>query len=139
MKEYAPSKGKLITIKSPTFSFSDVGYIRKSDTGIEVELFSVGQLVERFIIENDICSRQGCLSKEAFNQHYLHVDYPSDFMNHLFRGEPVFNGAGLHKSPEGFKQLIDTSEYNIIYKVTQKSVYFKDKKNSILIKIREIE
>jgi hypothetical protein len=139
VKEYAPSKGKLITIKSNALKFSDVGYVRPSKSGVEVELFSAGQLVEQFRIEDDICTREGCLSRKAFNRRYLHVNYPEEIIGEIFRGEPIFNRAGFEKTATGFKQVVAADEYNIIYKVSQDSIYFKDITNSILIKIREIE
>lgn len=139
IKEYAPSKGKLITIKSDVLRFSDVGYIRKSKSGVEVELYSAGQLVERFVMEEKICTQEGCLSRAEFNKHYLHVNYPDDIIKQIFRGDVIFEKRGFEKTSTGFKQIIDTQEYNIVYKISHNSIYFRDKKNSILIKIREIE
>ena len=139
VKQYAPSKGKLITIKSNALRFSDVGYIRKSKSGVEVELFSTGQLVERFVIETEVCTKEGCLSPEEFNRRYLHVSYPEDTIKQIFRGERIFNRSGFEKTVEGFKQVITADAYNIIYKVSRNSIYFRDKKNAILIKIREIK
>ncbi len=139
VKEYAPAKSMLVTFKSDAFRFNDMGYIRKSKHGVEVELFSTGQLVERFVIETNVCSKQGCLSKDIFNSKYLHVNYDENIIANIFRGEPIFNEEGLEKTADGFKQVIKANTYNIIYKVNQNSIYFKDKKNSILIKIREIK
>ncbi len=139
IKEYAPSKGKLVTIKSDALRFSDVGYIRKSRSGVEVELYSAGQLVERFVMEEKICTQEGCLNTAEFNKRYLHVNYPDDIIKHIFRGEIIFKKRGFEKTPMGFKQVIQAKEYNIVYKISHNSIYFKDKKNSILIKIREIK
>ncbi len=138
LKEYAPSEGKLITLKMPDFRFNDVGYVRYSDSGVEVELFSAGQLVEKFVIEENICTQDGCMEPKNFYRNYLHVNYPNATLRHIFRGEPIFQKQGLQKTAEGFKQLIDTDEYNIVYKVTSHSISFKDTRNRVMITIREI-
>ncbi len=138
LKEYAPAEGKHITLKMPDLRFNDVGYVRYSDTGVEVELFSTGQLVEKFVIEENICTRGGCMEWETFYRDYLHVNYPKATLRQVFRGEPIFKKQNLQQTADGFKQLIDTDEYNIVYKVTQHSIYFKDTHNGVMIKIREI-
>jgi len=138
-KEYAPSKGKIITIKTDTLRFNDLGYVRLGEHGVEVALFSAGQVVETFTIEENICIRKGCLSTEAFYATYLHVNYPKETLKHIFRGEPIFNKRNLEQDSGGFKQYIQTAEYNIVYKVENGTIYFKDSKHNVFIKIREIE
>jgi hypothetical protein len=139
VKEYAPARSMLITFKSKELRFNDMGYVKESDTGVVVELFSTGQLVERFVLEEDVCTQKGCLGYGAFNREFLHVNYPDEILKHIFRGEPIFNGEGIIKTDGGFKQSIKATSYNVIYKVHHNSIYFKDKINKILIKLREIE
>ena len=139
LKTYVPSEGKHITLKTKYLRFNDLGYIRRSDTGVEVELFSAGHLVEKFVIEVNICTMQGCLRSDTFYKEYLHVNYPQATLKHIFRGEPIFQKRGLVRTSNGFKQVIHTDEYNIVYKVSQKSIYFKDFMHGILINIREIQ
>ncbi len=136
---YTPSDGKLITVKTDSLRFHDIGYIRRSNSGVEVELFSAGQLVEKFVIEKQICTRQGCLDSSDFYRKFLHVNYPKETLKHVFRGEPIFNKRDLEQSATGFKQVIQTDEYNIVYKVNGENIYFKDRANAVLIKIREFE
>ncbi|MEA2111807.1 MAG: hypothetical protein U9P71_07145 [Campylobacterota bacterium] len=139
VKEYAPATSVLVTFKSDAFRFSDMGYIRKSSRGVEVELFSAGNLVQNFQLEDDVCTKKGCLNYDAFNQEYLHSNYPNEVLKNIFRGEPIFNKKGLQKTDDGFKQSIKAKTYNVIYKISNNSIYFKDKINGILIKIREVQ
>jgi len=139
LKTYAPSEGKLITFKTDRLRFNDLGYIRRSDTGVEVALFSAGQPVETFTIEDNICTLKGCLSNYDFYEHYLHVNYPKETLKQIFRGEPIFQHAGLQNTSGGFKQVIHTDEYNIVYKVSPGQIYFKDAAHGVLIKIREMK
>ena len=88
--------------------------------------------------EDDICVGSLCNTKHGFNQSYLVGSYPDDFIENILQKKPIFNGRGLTKTSKGFVQKIICEKYGIKYQVTNKSIYFKDKKNNILIKLKEI-
>jgi hypothetical protein len=46
--------------------------------------------------------------------------------------------VNLNRYNNGFSQFIKDDNVNIIYKVDHKRIYFKDKKNGILIKIKKL-
>lgn len=69
------------------------------------------------------------MSKDGFNSKYLHSSYPSELLQNIILSKEIYNGENSVKTEMGFKQQIKNEVVDIKYVVTQKSVYFKDKKN----------
>jgi len=138
VKEYQQTKTKIVIIKSPKLKFTDVGYLRNSDDAVELELFSAGVAIEKITINHLICVSAGCMSKQGFNQDYLNSVYPSDILQNILLAKPIYNAIGIVKIDDGFEQHIEDANVNIKYKVTKNITYFKDRKNHIIIKIKDI-
>lgn len=138
-KHYVQNKGAIVTIKTPTFKFSDLGYIRQSGEEIELELFVSGQVIDKFEIDTLICTSRGCMRKSTFNENYLSPYYPDTILKDILERKPIYNGENLEKTSSGFVQNIVTKEVNIKYSVTTQMIRFKDSKNGILIKIKNIK
>jgi len=137
VKQYAKSETIIVTLKTKPLKFSDQAYLRHDNESVELELFSAGVAVEKFNIENKICVNAGCISKEGFNEKYLSRYYEEDILKEVLLGKAIFKGKNLVKKDDGFEQRIQKfGKYDIIYKVKQKSVYFKDRWNHLLIKIK---
>jgi len=138
IKNYEKTATKIITIKTKKFRFCDIGYLRNSRDAIELELFMAGQVVKRLEINHLICvSDEGCITKQSFNAEYLSANYPASILQNILLGKAIFDGKNLQKTSFGFTQHILTQDVNIIYRVTQKEIYFKDRKNHILFKIKD--
>lgn len=135
---YQHTQTKLIIIKSPLIKFADVGYIRNSDKSISLELFTAGQRVEEITINHLICVSQGCMSKSGFNEEYLSAEYPDDILQNILLARPIFSGENMVKTADGFEQKIDAQKIQITYRVSANVTYFKDRKNNIILKIKDI-
>jgi len=139
IKNYEHTNSKLFIIKSPKIKFADIGYIRNSDKAIELELFLAGQAVEKITINHIICTSQGCMSKSGFNEDYLYKSYPTDIMQNILLGREIYKGKDKVRTRDGFEQQIKSQKVNIIYKVTSSQISFKDRKNRIIFKIKDIK
>ena len=140
IKNYEQTTTKIVTIKTKKFRFSDIGYLRHSGDALQLELFMAGTVVKRIEINHLICvSDEGCISKQQFNEEYLSSDYPPNILQNILLGKRIFDGENLQKSSFGFKQHIFTRSVNISYRVDKKEIYFKDRKNHILFKIKELK
>ena len=130
-----------ITIKSKNMRYSDIGYIKKfGNNSIELEIYSAGNPLLRLVINKKICTKSGCISKERFNELYLSKNYPKDLFKNILQGESIFNGKNLIKNRQGFEQKIyNKNSFDIIYRVSKDEIYFKDRLNNILIKIKNIK
>jgi len=137
IKNYEQTKTKIIIIKSPKLRFADIGYVRNSDTSIELELFTAGKVVEKITINHLICTTEGCMSKHGFNKDYLSASYPDDILQSIILGRKIYDGKDLIKTEDGFEQRIKTRHVDIIYKVNPHAIYFKDKKNRIILKFKD--
>jgi len=138
MKRYEHTQSKIVTIKTKNLKFSDIGYIRNSSDAVELELFEAGNLAFKVSIDNFICTNDGCMSKSSFNEEYLSEYYPQDILQNIILGKPVFDAKNVSRNDDGFEQNILTQEVDIHYQVDANGIYFKDKKNNILIKIKEL-
>ncbi len=139
VKNYEHTQTKIIIIKSPKIKFADIGYIRNSDKAIELELFLAGQPIEKITVNHLICTSEGCMSKSGFNEEYLNRAYPDEIMQNILLGAEIYNGMNKIKTEDGFEQSVKTDRVNIIYRVNQKQIYFKDRKNSIIFKVKDIK
>jgi len=139
IKNYEHTSAKIVTIKSPKIKFSDIGYIRHTKDAIELELFIAGHVYKRIHINHLICIDEGCMSKNGFNEEYLSKAYPADFMQNIILGRKIYEGKNSLKKNDGFEQVIKNSDVDIKYSVNSHQIYFKDSKNHILIKIKDIK
>ena len=129
----------IITIKSKSLKFSDIGYIKKYEDMVSLEIYSAGVAVLRLKIGNNVCTDEGCISKKSFNERFLNKNYPKELLKNVILGKPIFNSKNLIKKDDGFEQHIFKVDcYDIIYIVKRDKIYFKDRLNKILIKIRGV-
>lgn len=139
VKNYESTQSKLITIKTPKLKFSDLGYVRNTQDAVELELFMAGKSAFLVAFDRDVCTHEGCMSRAAFNQNFLSAAYPDRLLQNVILGKPIYDAVALHKTTDGFIQKLANHAVNITYRVTSKEIYFRDAKNRILIKIKEIE
>jgi len=136
-KNYEITKTKIVIIKSPQIKFSDLGYLRNTNKDIELELFMAGKSIQKISINHLICVSDGCMSKSGFNKDYLNENYPDSILQNILLAKPIYDGKNLEKTQEGFIQHISSPHVEIVYKVTQNQVFFKDRKNHIIFKIKD--
>ena len=139
IKNYERTQSKIIIIKSPKIKFADVGYVRNSDKAVELELFLAGQAIEKISINHLVCVSDGCMSKSGFNADYLNASYPDEILQNILLGRSVYDGKNKTLTQNGFEQRIQNSKVDIRYVVDQNQIFFKDKKNSIIIKIKDVK
>lgn len=138
-KNFDTKESKIVIIKTPTFRFSDIGYLKRDSNEAVLELFLSGVAIERFEVKNLICTSSGCITKSSFNKEYLVSAYPSNLILNILLKKAIYGGENLKKTDDGFIQKIKTDKVDIIYKVKKYEVFFKDKQNKIIIKLKDID
>ena len=136
-KDYKNTQTKIIIIKSPKLKFADIGYLRNSDKKIELEMFVAGKVTQKISINHLICVSDGCMSKSGFNEDYLNAAYPDTILQNILLGHEIYDGKNRVKTQDGFEQNIEDENVNIIYKVSSNTIFFKDRKNKIIFKIKD--
>jgi len=137
-KPYVQTDAATIILKSPKLKFADTGYVRSNAELVALELFSAGQAVAKIEVEKLICIEgEGCMRKSSFNAEYLSQKYPDTLLENILRSRPIYEGKNLVRDDEGFEQRIVNDEVDIRYTVSPGTIYFKDRKNSVLIKIKK--
>ncbi len=126
------------TLKTQKFSYSDAGFLRNQNGVIDLQMFAVGRPLVKLKISEDVCVDHYCITKQEFNQEYLSDSYPDDLINQVLTSQPIFDSQNLKKTSNGFMQRIIDPRFDIKYKITPGSIYFKDLKNGIIIKLREL-
>ncbi|MDQ7042865.1 MAG: hypothetical protein Q9M34_04970 [Sulfurimonas sp.] len=139
IKNYEHSNSKLFIIKTDKLKFADLGYLKHSDDSLRLELFVAGNNIQNIEINHLICLNEGCMSKSSFNSEYLSQNYPDTILQNIFLGNTIYDNENFQKTTDGFEQKIQNKYVNILYKVSADEIYFKDKKNKILFKIKDIK
>jgi hypothetical protein len=139
LKNYEHTEPKIFVIKSPKLKFADLGYLRYTDDSIELELFVAGKSIEKIAINHLICTSSGCMSKSGFNAEYLHPSYPSDLLQNILLGKPIYEGRNPEKNGGGFEQNIRDENVDIVYRVRAGASFFKDRKNKIIFNLKETQ
>lgn len=98
-----------------------------------------GTVVEKISINHLVCVSAGCMSKQGFNNEYLNGSYPSDILQNILLAKPIYDAKNRVKTEDGFEQYIKDEKVDIKYKVTSNITYFKDRKNKIIFKIKDIK
>ncbi len=141
IEEQKKSTSYKVTMKTKKFAFSDTGFLVNYDDSLNLNVLAMGKNVLDLKVkknEDDVCVGSLCNTKHGFNKSFLDGRYPDTFIQNILLKKPIFNGRGMTKTSTGFIQKIVCSNFGIKYQVTNKSIYFKDKKNHILIKLKEI-
>ncbi|MCJ7766047.1 MAG: hypothetical protein MUP09_08935 [Thiovulaceae bacterium] len=137
-RPFIQSDAATIILKSPKFKFADAGYLRSNDEMVSIELFSASQAVAKIEVRNLICvAGEGCMRKSSFNSEYLSANYPDTLLENVLRSKPIYNGRNLVENVHGFEQKITDEGVDIEYRITPRQIYFRDRKNSVLIKIKK--
>ena len=137
---YLKEHPALIIFKTPTFKYADMGFLYENKEEVKVEIYGAGQAIMALKISNThVCmSLFECMSKDSFNARVLSDLYPTDILEHIFRGKKIWNGQGLKQKRDGFTQHITKKgKYNIYYSVLNNKITFHDKMNTILIKVKK--
>ncbi|MFT7860238.1 MAG: hypothetical protein ABXS93_04800 [Sulfurimonas sp.] len=128
----------MLVFKSKQFRFADIAYVGANQESLAIDLYVVGKAFKKITIDGMICIEgEGCMRKSSFNEEYLSGAYPDDLLKNVFLAKPIFGGKNLEKTSSGFKQKIRGNGVDIIYKIDGQRVYFKDRMNKILIKIKD--
>jgi hypothetical protein len=133
--QYEKHETRLIIFKTAKLKYADMGYIRRNKDAVKVDLFMAGQAARSIEVGKLICFEEGCMSRSDFNKEYLHASYPDDLLLNVLSGRPIFEKAAIAQTAQGFTQELQSSKYDITYRVENAEIYFKDRKNMILIKI----
>ena len=134
------SEPKLITLKTPKIKYSDMGYLRKNGTNVEIELFVAGTSIEKISINDDVCVGILCMDEKEFVKQYLYPNYPSDTMRNVLLGRDIFKGQGFSEMCNGTQyQYIQNDDMDIVYRRKPGEIYFKDRLNGLLIQIKDVK
>lgn len=136
---YTSSKAYFVVIKTQKIALADTGFIKKDDSRLNLQLFSASSPIFDLHVNDDVCIDYTCLTRESFNDEFFGYKHYKNFIDELFNMQPIYNKKNLLKSKDGFEQKIRTNNYDITYKVVNGNLYFKDKHNRVLIKLKELK
>jgi len=136
---YASSQAYYVVLKNSKIALADTGFIKKDENRLNLQLFSASSPIFDLHVKDDVCVGYTCLSKESFNSEFFGYKHYENFVEELFNMQPIYNDKNLVKTKDGFEQNIKTENYDIVYKIENKNLYFKDKKHKVLIKLKELK
>lgn len=115
-------KSVMVTIKTPFMKYNDLGFIKHYDNYNELEIYSFGNaLLYLKVYKDKVCTSDfKCKTSQSFINEYFNSSYPADFFYNILNKSKNLNIQGI------------TYSYN-----TEDGIYFRDKQNDILIRIKE--
>ena len=136
---YASSKAYFVVIKNSKIALADTGFIKKDNERLNLQLFSASAPIFDLHVKEDVCIDYMCLARESFNNEFFGFSHYKTFVDELFNMQPIYKQKNIEKTKDGFKQQIKTENYDITYRVQNNNLYFKDRKNRVLIKLKELK
>ncbi len=128
-----------IVIKTNNIAIADSGFIIKADNYKSIQIFSVGKIVLHVELKKeDACINGLCTTRNDFNDRFFGFKHYPNLLDDILDKKVIYKGIEKIKTKNGFEQNIKNRNYDISYKVTNDSIYFKDRKNHILIKLKRL-
>ena len=124
-----------IIIKTKNIAIADSGFVRKAQDYKSIEIFSAGVLALHVELAKLACLNGSCTTRDDFNRRFFGYKHYDKILDDILDKKAIYSGVDKIKTKDGFMQNIKTDRYDILYKVSKNSIYFKDKKNHILIKL----
>lgn len=139
VKQIQKSEAVAVVWKTQNIKFVGTGFLKYSGSTIELSIYSAGTPILAMKLGKNVCiETKGCLSYKSFNKRFLLPIYPDRLLYHILIGKPLFHGENLRKTQRGFEQEVMGKNFDIIYRFNLNEIYFKDRKNKNLIKIRKL-
>jgi len=129
----------LISIKNKQMALSDTGFINQGRGYTNVQIFSVGAILFNLEVQDDVCLDGRCTSRLEFNKLFFEHPHYEAMINDVLEMKPLYDGKNKVTIEGGFEQELDLLGSHISYKVQGKSLTFRDSKNGILIKLKELK
>lgn len=130
------AKSVFVLLKTQKLKYADSGFIRRSDSKINVELFNASAPVLDLELKKLICINKICYNKTKFNYEFLGYIYYEDILKDIVTFSPIYGRKNFMKVDDGFKQTIVNKNVDILYNVRKDSLVFIDKKRGVKIKIK---
>ena len=123
----------IVAFKKANWAVNDQGFLKENSFSKKIEVYNVGQLVFVMTINsNNICINNECYDKKLFI-YKLNPNYPTNLFDLIISKKPLPN-IKIQQTSNGFIQ----KSKSIFYIVTDKKVFFKDKKKKFLFLIKKI-
>ena len=129
----------LVTIKNKQMALSDTGFLNYGKDYINVQIFSAGAVLFNLEVQENVCLDGRCTSRMEFNKRFFEYPHYEAMINDILEMKPLYDGKNKVTIEGGFEQELDLLGSYISYKVQGKSLSFKDSKNGILIKLKELK
>ncbi|MRJ06768.1 MAG: hypothetical protein C6I01_04535 [Epsilonproteobacteria bacterium] len=123
-----------LTIKTPKYRLSDQGFLNISPNQKELIIYKEFTPYKITIGKREICESGKCLSKGAFLKKVGLSDYPPETLDLILEGKPL----PFLPSPEGNSTTFIQKNSRFYYQVTKTKIFFRDKKERVLISLRKL-
>jgi len=139
-QEITSSETYVITIKNKQIALSDTGFINQGKDYTNVQIFSAGSVLFNLeIMGNNICLDGRCLDKLAFNQQFFQEEHYAGLMQEIIAKQPIYERKNLKQTPNGFEQELELSNSYLVYKVEGSNLTFRDTKNGIVLRLKQLQ
>jgi hypothetical protein len=134
------SKSLHVSIKSKKITLNETGFLTLKEHSKNLQIFAFANpLLDLHVKSEDVCEGLQCMDKKRFNEDFFGYAHYKDLIDDILDFAPLYEKKNIHNIEGGFEQILQTKDYEIFYRVTKDTLYFKDSKNGILIKLKELK
>jgi hypothetical protein len=128
----------LVILKTKEIKFADSAFINIWNSKATISAYFAGKSVLNIEFAGNVCVNNMCMAKDEFNSRFLEYTYYDNLFLDVLKGKELKLDGNIKKDKFGFMQKVRSDSYNIVYKVTKKEIFFRDSKNRIIIKLKEL-
>lgn len=132
------SKSFLVVLKTKELRFADTAFVNIWEKEAEISAYVVGKNALEIHFGGNVCVDGICMDKKEFNSRFLHYTYYNNLFLDVLKKKRLSLDGDFADTDDGFVQKAENKNFNIIYQVSKKEVFFRDRKNNIIIKLKEL-
>lgn len=128
-----------MSIAAKNIKFSDMGFFDEFDNKRSLEVYSLGIPVFKADFDNFVCVDSKCMDKAEFVEKYISDALYSDIMNDILSQKQLKIESKITKTETGFIQEALTQDYEILYRVDGKELFFVERKSGFKFVMRFVD
>ncbi len=138
-KEPKLSKSAFVVVVSKDIKFSDMGFFNEYENKKSLDVYALGSPIFRIDFDDMVCLGPRCISKGEFVKEYISKALYPDAMNDILSQKPLKIDSKITTHEGGFVQEALSSDYDLIYKVDKKEIYFFERIGGFKFHLRFID
>jgi len=116
-----------------------MGFLNEFEDQKSLEVYALGTPVFRINFDDFVCIDSNCINKVEFVGEYISKALYSDVMNDILSQKQLKIESKITKTQTGFIQEVSTQDYEILYRVDGRELFFVERKSGFKFVMRFVD